>query len=240
MVGSAGPVRQVTRARPAPRARATATPLSRPTVLPFTDPQPDSVAEGPGTGGLEEGGIEKGVAAFIKPPPMEVDHWYEVQFVAGPKEQNLRQETDGELDETSNIYVARKMRVTLLDNPTFEIKAKTEAEQMTGLDKTATWLWDVRPKSSDAQALRALVTVFKQEPDGSFSEIDSYRRSVRVTVHVGGMKRAIGAIDDASTLGEKLTKLFGTWQKTLAALVALLGAGGLLLWKLGLRKTKPE
>jgi len=33
--------------------------------------------------------------------------------------------------------------------------------------------------------------------------------------------------------------LFGTWQKTIAALVALLGAIGLLLWKLGLKRAKP-
>ena len=94
--------------------------------------------------------------------------------------------------------------------------------------------------NGEAKALEAEIEIFALNDDDSFGRrLESYTRQVEVTITVGGMTRAIGAIDDASTIGEKLTKLFGTWQKTIAALVALLGAVGLLAWKLGLRKSKP-
>ena len=212
-----------------PATRASATPLS-------SQLEPAPPGEGPA-----DDGVEQGVAAFVKPPPMTVDHWYVVEFAASPSEAKLHEETEGQqLTAPTHVFVAPMMRVTLLDNPAFEIKPKGSAEQATGLDKTATWLWDVRPKSSDASALEARVEVLRKKADGSFETIESYTRKVDVTVQVGKMKRTLAAIDDASTLGSKLTGLFGTWQKTIAALVALIGALGLLAWKLGLRKTKPE
>ena len=193
-------------------------------------------AEGPA-----DEGIEQGVAAFVKPPPMIVDHWSVVEFAAGPSEDRLHEETEGQqLTTTTHVYVAPMMRVTLLDNPAFEIKAKGSPEQATGLDKTATWLWDVRPKSTDAKSLEAKVEVLRKRADGSLETIESYTRKVDVMVRVDGLKHTLAAIDDASSVGDKLTKLFTSWQKTIAALVALLGAGGLLAWKLGLRKSKPE
>ena len=194
----------------------------------------------PGEGSADDG-IEQGVAAFVKPPPMIVDHWYVVEFAASPSEAKLHEETEGQqLTASTNVYVAPMMRVTLLDNPAFQIKPKGAAEQPTGLDKTATWLWDVMPKSTDASKLEAKVEVLRKRADGSFETIESYTRKVDVTVRVAGLKRTLAVIDDASTLGSKLTGLFGTWQKTIAALVALIGALGLLAWKLGLRKSKPE
>ncbi len=47
------------------------------------------------------------------------------------------------------------------------------------------------------------------------------------------------AVDDGTTIADKLSKLFGSWQKTVGALVALIGAIGVLAWRLGLRKAKP-
>ncbi len=34
------------------------------------------------------------------------------------------------------------------------------------------------------------------------------------------------AVDDGTTVADKLSKLFGSWQKTVGALVALLGRSG--------------
>ena len=59
-------------------------------------------------------------------------------------------------------------------------------------------------------------------------------------MRVSAADRTHDRIKTATALGSDLTGLFGTWQKTIAALVALLGAIGLLAWKLGLRKSKPE
>ena len=186
-------------------------------------------------------GVEEGVAAFVKPPPMEVGKFTAIKFVAGPTEQNLRAQTEGAaLTATTAVYVAKAMRVTLLANPSFEIKATTKPEQTTGFDKTATWLWDVKPLDDRTRALEAEIEIFELNDDDSFGRrLERYTRKVEVQVRVGGMTRAIGAIDDASTIGDKLTKLFGTWQKTIAALVALLGAIGLLAWKLGFKRAKP-
>ena len=214
--------------------------LRVPAVTPHSTAQRINAVQSVDAVAAPDDGIEQGVAAFVKPPPMEVDHWYVVEFAAGPKEANVREETEGRaLTALTRVYVAQTMRVTLLDNPAFEIKPKTASEQATGLDKTATWLWDVRPKSADGNALQAKVEVLRKLSDGTMEVVESYTRSVPVSVHIGGMKRTLGAIDDASTVGSKLTGLFGTWQKTIGALVALLGALGLLAWKLGLRKTKP-
>lgn len=172
---------------------------------------------------------------------MEVGKFTVIKFVAGPSEEDIRTQTEGAaLTASTAVYVAKAMRVTLLPSPSFEIKARTKAEQISGLDKTATWSWDVKPLNDDARKLEAEIKIFALNDDGSFgAELDNYSREVEVEVRVGKMTRAIGAIDDASTIGEKLTGLFGTWQKTIAALVALLGALGLLLWKLGLKRAKP-
>ena len=218
--------------QPAPRGERPV----RPTwALAFTDPQPGSPGEGP-----PDAGVEQGVAAFVKPPPMEVDHWTVVEFAASPSEDKLHEETEGQLlTASTHVFVAPMMRVTLLDNPAFEIKAKGNPEQATGLDKTATWLWDVRPKNADAKTLEAKVEVLRKRADGSFETIESYTRKVDVNVRVGGLKHTLAAIDDASAVGNKLTGLFTSWQKAVAALVALLTGISVLAWKLGLKRSKP-
>ena len=172
---------------------------------------------------------------------MEVGKFTVIKFVAGPSEQAIGAETEGAaLTASTAVYVAKAMRVTLIPNSSFEIKASTESKQTTGLDKTATWLWDVKPLDDRTRTLEAEIEIYALNDDDSFGRrLERYTRQVEVEVRVGKMTRAIGAIDDASTIGEKLTGLFGTWQKTIAALVALLGAIGLLLWKLGLKRAKP-
>lgn len=172
---------------------------------------------------------------------MEVNKVTVVKFVAGLAEQDLRRAAKtAALSEPTAIYVGKAMRVTLVPNASFEIKATTNQDQATGTDKTAVWMWDVKPLNDQVDELVAKIEVFELKDDGSFgSFIDDHTESVRVTVHVDGVTRAAGAIDKASFIGTKLTGLFGTWQKTIGALVALLGAIGLLAWKLGLRRAKP-
>ena len=144
------------------------------------------------------------------------------------------------MDESQSIVIARGMRVTLLNNPAFKTKARSASEQDLGEDMTGTWLWDVTPLIGGKHELQAQVEIMQINPDGSFGRaLDTSKRWVEVTVTVDGVTKAIKVIDTASNFGEKLTALFGTWQKTIGALVALLGALGLLAWKLGLRKAKP-
>lgn len=171
---------------------------------------------------------------------MEVGHSYPIEFVAGPTDELIRAETEGRaLTPARTVLVGRKMKVVLLPNSSFEIKPLSDAEQLTLEDKTATWQWEVTPRNDDATELKARISVFRQLPDGSFAQVEGYNRTVPVTIHFGSVKRAVTFLDNARMFGEKLTGLFGTWQKTIGALVALLGALGLLAWKLGLRKAKP-
>lgn len=186
-------------------------------------------------------GVQQGVAAFVAPPPMEVGKFSVIKFVAGPNQQAITTETEGvALTRSTAVYVAKAMKVTLLPNPSFEIKPATEARQTTGLDKTATWLWNVKPLDDRNQTLEAEIEIFALNDDDSFGRrLERYTRKVEVEVRVGKMQRFSEAVDDGTTIAEKLSKLFGSWQKAVGALVALLGAIGVLAWRLGLRKLKP-
>lgn len=194
------------------------------------------VAEGP----PEESGLLDGVAAFVQPPPMEIGKWYVIEFVAGPDKRRITEEAeDRTLTRERRIYVGNLMRVRLLKDKAFEITPKSDEEQETGADKTATWSWNVKPLASGKQTLQAEVDVIGRKADGTIGKIDGVTRRVDIEVKVNRMDEALGAIDHASNIGDKLTGLFSSWQKTIAALVALLGAIGLLLWKLGLKRAKP-
>lgn len=186
-------------------------------------------------------GVEQGVAAFETPPPMNVGQFTTIKFVAGPSDAAIRAETEGAaLTPTTAIYVGKAMRVTLLPNPSFEIKAASEAKQVTMIDKTATWLWNVKPLDNRSKVLEAEIEIFALNDDDSFGRrLERYVRKVKVEVQVTKMQRFGEAVDGGTTVADKLSKLFGSWQKTIGALVALVGAVGLLLWKLGLQKTKP-
>ena len=213
---------------PASRAIASVA-ASRPLALPAVSEEASSQ------------GVEQGVAAFVKPPPMEVGKFSVIKFVAGPNEAAIGAETEGEaLTRSTSVYVAKAMKVTLLPNPSFEIKPATEAKQTTGMDKTATWLWNVKPLDDRSRALEAEIEIFALNDDDSFGRrLERYTRKVQVEVRVGKMQRFSEAVDDGTTVADKLSKLFGSWQKTVGALVALIGAVGLLAWRLGLRKSKP-
>lgn len=197
-----------------------------------------SAPEAPATEVAPE--VQEGVAAFVRPPPMETGRWAIVEFAAGPDRDRLRTQTEGQaLTATTSIFVAQKMRVSLLPDPAFEIKAKGAAVQDTGLDRTATWLWDVRPKTGGAHSLKAKVEVLRALPDGQYEAIEEYTRKVDVTVRVGALESTLGAIDQGTQVGNKLTGMFNSWQKAVGALTALIVALGVLAWRLGLRRRKP-
>ena len=104
-------------------------------------------------------------------------------------------------------------------------------------------LWNVKPLlSGEHKLLKAQVDVLERQCRRHvWPVINGVARSGSIfTVKVDKASEALGAIDQASKVGDKLTGLFSSWQKAIVALVALLGAVGLLLWKLGLRKAKPE
>ncbi len=53
-------------------------------------------------------GVEQGVAAFVKPPPMEVGKFSVIKFVAGPNEAAIGAETEGEALTRSTRSMSRR------------------------------------------------------------------------------------------------------------------------------------
>lgn len=185
-------------------------------------------------------GVEKGVAAFVTPPPMKVNVPRTIKFIAGPSQQALAAQKQGTLEESVDIYIGKGMQVKLFPNSSFKITPLSDARQLTLADKTAVWSWEVTPLNDKSDMLRAQVKVYAVNPDGSFgAEQENYERDVRVKIEVDKVQRFSDAMKDGSQIADGFTALFGSWQKTVGALVALLGAIGLLAWKLGLRKAKP-
>jgi hypothetical protein len=168
---------------------------------------------------------EKGLGAFVEPDEMEVDNWYTLEFVAAPDEPGLADESeDLELTPAKAIYVAPIMRVTLLDEPSFEIRSKTDAIQLTGRNKAASWQWNVKPLTGGERSLYAKVEVLRRHPSGEYEATESRTRRVAVTVKVGTWQGFLTALRNASTLGDVLSTLFAAWKKTLVALALLIGA----------------
>ena len=185
-------------------------------------------------------GVEKGVAAFVTPPPMKVTVPTTIKFIAGPSQQALAAQNQGALEESVDIYIGKGMQVVLYPNSSFKITPLSDARQLTLTDKTAVWSWEVTPLNDKSDKLIAQVKVYAVNPDGSFGvEKDSYERDVRVKIEVDKVQQFSDMADKGSKVANSLTGLMGSWQKTIGALVALLGAIGLLAWKLGLRKAKP-
>jgi len=182
-----------------------------------------------------------GVGGFVAPGDMEVDSWHEVQFAVAPDAVQLQVQVEGQtLAGQKPIYVAPVMRVTLLPNPDFDVQAKTNAVQVIGNDLASTWLWSVRPHKGGKAMLDALVEVGRMNGN-QFVPADSYTRHVPVLVKVGTWQGFLNALKNASTLGDALSTLFTSWDKTLIGLTALIGAvGGLLIAirKLGKGKAK--
>lgn len=177
--------------------------------------------------------IRTGQGAFIKPEIMNTGGWYPIEFVAGPTLESLKAETEElELTTPRPIYVGESMRVRLLKDPNFEIRAKSKDLQQTGPDITATWQWDVKPTAIGTHKLIAQVDVLKRRKDGKYDLFNRYSRRVSVHVTVGTMQSIIDGIRNAEWLGNALSALFRSWGAMLIALGLLIGAAFGVRWRI--------
>jgi len=156
---------------------------------------------------------------------MEIDQPVTLEFVVGPNEAAIGEETEGQqLTTPRAVFVSATMRVTLLPDSGFDIRPQSADVQNTGVDRTATWEWKVTPLRGGKATLFAKVEVGKRNPDGTFAVANTYTRRVAVHVKVGTWAGFGNALKRASTVGELLGTLFSAWEKTLIALAALIAA----------------
>jgi hypothetical protein len=168
----------------------------------------------------------KGLGAFVDPGQMEIDDWTTLEFAVAPDAAVLAEQTEGrKLTPAAAIFVAPVMRVTLLQDPDFEVRPQSEPIQQTGRDQAATWQWKVKPVHGGNGTLVAQVEVGDRRPDGSFAATETYTRRVEVQVHVGSWKGFLSALKNAASLGDVLGALLGSLGKTLTAIAAIITAG---------------
>lgn len=170
--------------------------------------------------------VSKGVGAFVDPGQMDVDAWSTLEFVVGPTQAVLAEETEHrKLTPSATVYVAPTMRVTLLPDPNFQFQPQSDPIQDTGVDRTATWQWKVKPLSGGSSTLFARVEVGQRSPDGGLTVAKTYTRRVEVHVEVGTWKGFLNALKSAATLGDLIGTLVGSLGKTLTAIAAMVTAG---------------
>jgi len=170
--------------------------------------------------------VTKGVGAFVDPGPMDVDAWSTLEFVVGGDQAVIAEETEGrKLTPSATVYVAPTMRVTLLPDPNFQFQPQSDPIQDTGLDRTATWQWKVKPLTGGSSTLFARVEIGERERNGTLYVLKTYTRRVAVNVHVGTWKGFLNALKSAATLGDLIGTLVGSLGKTLTAIAAMVTAG---------------
>ena len=212
-----------------PRDRMTGRPTPRSSLA--TENRDDDlteVAEGPSGDEVaavasqpEDGDILKGRGAFINPGDMNVGLWYPLRFVVGPDEAAIKDEAGSQLLATSEtVFVGDIMQVTLLPNRNFDIEPKTSARTRTGIDKSASWSWNVSPKRDGSHSLEAKIEVLRLV-NGKYEVVDEKTRNVAIKVKVGTWQGLMNALTNAASLGDVLTTLFNSWRGTFAALTAL-------------------
>lgn len=179
-----------------------------------------NAGEGDPAGG-PPAGVEEGRGAFVDPGDMEIDNWATVEFVVGRDETALAEEAEGqELTAPKAIFIAPRMRVALQQTPNFEVRPQSPDVLALGADRRTSWQWSVKPLAKGSHTLVARVEVLDERDE----VLDSYTRRVAVNVRVGTWRGFLNALREASTLGDVLGTLFRSWQKTLLALTALIGA----------------
>ena len=170
--------------------------------------------------------VSKGVGAFVDPGDLDVDAWSTLEFVVGPTDAVLAEETEHrKLTPSATVYVAPTMRVTLLPDPNFQFQPQSDPIQDTGIDRTATWQWKVKPLSGGSSTLFARVEVGTRERNGTLTVVKTYTRRVAVHVHVGTWKGFLNALKSAASLGDLIGTLVGSLGKTLTAIAAMVTAG---------------
>jgi hypothetical protein len=207
-------------------------PVTRPHLR---SPATDTAAEGPEP--EADNRPFRGLGAFVKPPVWKVGNAYSLEFVVGQNEAGLQSVGERRAVTTpAGIWMAPTMRVTLDPNPNFEIAPQNPDQEIQDLspDRTAAWFWNVKPLKPGTFTLVARVQALKRGPDGELVKGADGKlqgrffppQTVDVQVRVGARDKAIGAIGDATTFGEAIGAMFGSWQKMLAALAALITAAG--------------
>jgi hypothetical protein len=170
--------------------------------------------------------VTKGVGAFVDPGPMDLDAWSTLEFVVGPDQAVIAEETEGrKLTTAATVYVAPTMRVSLLPDPNFQFQPQSDPIQDTEADRTATWQWKVKPLNGGSSTLFARVEVGERERNGTLYVLKTYTRRVAVQVHVGTWKGFLNALKSAATLGDLIGTLVGSLGKTLTAIAAMVTAG---------------
>jgi hypothetical protein len=185
----------------------------------------------------ETGDRTTGVGAFVKPPPWIVGKTYTLKFGVGRNDAGLASVTHNRaLTGRSAIWIAPTMRVTLDRHPDFDIRPQNEEQEIQQLspDKTANWFWTVVPHRAGRFTLVARVQAVTLGPDGEPVRDAQGRvrgrfypaQPVEVQVKVGGREVVTNVIDEGTTLGEALGKMFKSWEGMLIALAALITAAG--------------
>lgn len=174
--------------------------------------------------------IQPGRGAFVDTGAMEVGRWYTAEFIVAPTEAALAEEGgDLPLVRSQPVFTSPYMRVRLVPDRNFEFEPRTPELQPTGLDRSASWQWNVKPLNKGDHWLTAKVEVLARKPDGTLTSIDDYTRRVSVKVEVGTWESFLTALRNASSLGEVFEALFRSWERALLALAALLTAGFVVL-----------
>lgn len=168
---------------------------------------------------------------------MRVGNWYNVEFLVAPSQSGLREEAQGKSTGASKqIFLTDKMRVTLLADKAVKAIAKTPALQSLGRDRSATWQWNISPRSGGDLELTAQVEIL--DPDGEVA--DTYTKYVTVHASVGGMESFMSGTKAASTAGNALTEMFKSWREALLALAALITAAFVVVRVVRNRGNEPQ
>jgi|KBSSwiStaDraftv2_1062776.scaffolds.fasta_scaffold00229_2 hypothetical protein len=211
---------------PPPRSAAPTTNVTDDTALVDNAGTTDNTATPADNSVALPEGVTKGVGAFVDPGDMDVDAWSTLEFVVGPTEAVIAEETEGrKLTPSAAVYVAPTMRVTLLPDPGFQYQPQSDPIQDTGQDRTATWQWKVKPLTGGTTTLFARVEVGERERNGTLNVVKTYTRRVAVHVHVGTWKGFLNALKSAASLGDLIGTLVGSLGKTLTAIAAMVTAG---------------
>ena len=177
-----------------------------------------------------------GRGSFAEPGTMQVGRPALLRFAVGKTDADVSEVMEGApLAHSRRIVIAPRMRVTLEPNPMFKFAATSAEEQELGADNSAVWTWNVTPlKKGGPFTLQANVTVI----GGDGRTIDTYSRTVPVTVNVDKWNGFVDTMDKAKTGSELFGGVFASWKSTLGTLAALLGAvGGVILALRKLRGT---